>query len=153
MVFQYISKFAVVSKIRYRLISCISLQLLVTTVLTLHVKMICVCPVCLFSCFYTLPKFHLSFIDLYIMVSSHIIIQNRNIQMSGIGNSLRWRHNGRNSVSNHQPHDCLLNRLFRRRSKKTSKLRITGLCAGNSPGWEYTWRMICSTIDTVFDNS
>ena len=29
---------------------------------------------------------------------------------------------------------CLLNRLFRRRSKKTSKLRVTGLCAGNSPG-------------------
>ena len=26
------------------------------------------------------------------------------------------------------------NRLFRRRSKKTSKLRVTGLCAGNSPG-------------------
>ena len=38
------------------------------------------------------------------------------------------------NVSNHQPHDCLLNRLFRRRSKKTSKLRVTGLCAGNSPG-------------------
>ena len=47
--------------------------------------------------------------------------------------SLRWRHNGRDGVSNHQPHDCLLNRLFRRRSKKTSKLRVTGLCAGNSP--------------------
>ena len=47
---------------------------------------------------------------------------------------LRWRHNGGSSVSNHQPHDCLLNRLFRRRSKKTSKLRVTGLCAGNSPG-------------------
>ena len=29
---------------------------------------------------------------------------------------------------------CLLNRLFRRKSKKTSKLRVTGLCAGNSPG-------------------
>ena len=27
---------------------------------------------------------------------------------------LQWRPNGRNSVSNHQPHDCLLNRLFRR---------------------------------------
>ena len=27
----------------------------------------------------------------------------------------------------------LLNRLFRRRSKKTSKLRVTGLCTGNSP--------------------
>ena len=48
--------------------------------------------------------------------------------------TLRWRHNGPDSVSNHQPHDCLLNRLFRRRSKKTSKLRATGLCAGNSPG-------------------
>ena len=47
--------------------------------------------------------------------------------------SLEWRHNGRDSVSNHQPHDGLLNRSFRRRSKKTSKLRVTGLCAGNSP--------------------
>ena len=46
---------------------------------------------------------------------------------------LQWRHNGRNNVSNHQPHDCLLNRLFRRRSKKTSKLRVTDLCVGNSP--------------------
>ena len=48
--------------------------------------------------------------------------------------SLLWRHNGGECVSNHQPHDCILNRLFRRRSKKTSKLRVTGLCAGNSPG-------------------
>ena len=48
--------------------------------------------------------------------------------------TLRWRHNGRDCVSNHQPYDCLLNRLFRRKSKKTSKLRVTGLCAGNSPG-------------------
>ena len=40
--------------------------------------------------------------------------------------TLRWRHYGRDGVSNHQPHDCLLNRLFRRRSKKTSKLRVTG---------------------------
>ena len=30
-------------------------------------------------------------------------------------------------------HDCLLDRLFRRRSKKTSKLRVICLCAGNSP--------------------
>ena len=28
----------------------------------------------------------------------------------------------------------LLNCLFGRRSKKTSKLRVTGLCVGNSPG-------------------
>ena len=48
--------------------------------------------------------------------------------------SLLWHHNGRDGVSNHQPHDCLLNRLFRSRSKKTSKLRVTGPCAENSPG-------------------
>ena len=46
---------------------------------------------------------------------------------------LQWRHNDHDGVSNHQPDGCLLNRLFRRRSKKTSKLRVTGLCAGNSP--------------------
>ena len=50
------------------------------------------------------------------------------------GCSLQWRHYGHDSVSNHQPRDCLLNRLFRRRSKKTSKPRVTGLCVGNSPG-------------------
>ena len=48
--------------------------------------------------------------------------------------SLRWRHNDHAGVSNHQPHGCLLNCLFRRKSKKTSKLRVTGLCVGNSPG-------------------
>ena len=48
--------------------------------------------------------------------------------------ALHWRHNDHDSVSSHQPHGCLLNRLFRRRSKKTSKLRVTGLCVGNSPG-------------------
>ena len=41
--------------------------------------------------------------------------------------------NEHDGVSNHQPYDCLLNRLFRRRSNKTSKLHVTGLCAGNSP--------------------
>ena len=51
-----------------------------------------------------------------------------------IPHSLQGRHNERDSVSNHQPHECLLNRLFRRRSKKTSKLHVTGLCVGNSPG-------------------
>ena len=48
--------------------------------------------------------------------------------------SLRWRHNDHAGVSNHQPHGYLFNRVFRRISKKTSKLRVTGLCAGNSPG-------------------
>ena len=47
---------------------------------------------------------------------------------------LHWRHNDHDGVWNHQHHHRLINRLFRRRSKKTSKLRVTGLCVGNSPG-------------------
>ena len=83
--------------------------------------------------------------------------------------TLLWRNNGPVSVSNHQPHDCLLNRLFRRRSKNTSKLRVTGLCAGNSPGtgefpahWPATrkcfhlmtsswWEIDCGTIVTFIN--
>ena len=45
--------------------------------------------------------------------------------------SLQWRHNECDGVSDHQPHDCLLNLLFRRRSKKTSKLRVTGFVRTN----------------------
>ena len=44
--------------------------------------------------------------------------------------ALRWSHNGRDSVSNHQPHDYLLNRLFRRRSKKTSLAFVCGIHRG-----------------------
>ena len=47
--------------------------------------------------------------------------------------TLQWRHNGGDGVSNHRRLDCLLSSLFRRRSKNISKLRVTGLCAGNSP--------------------
>ena len=43
--------------------------------------------------------------------------------------ALPWRHDVCDGFSNHQHLDC----LFMRRSKKTSKLRVTGLCVGNSP--------------------
>ena len=81
------------------------------------------------------------------MSHSHVIIQDtrrmwfeyrlscfisRSCEVPKVGDwhSLQWRHNERDCVSNHQPHDCLLNRLFRWRSKKTLKLRVTGLCMG-----------------------
>ena len=50
-----------------------------------------------------------------------------------IPSSLQWHHNECNGITNHQHHDCLLNRLFGHRSKKTSMLRVTGLCEVNSP--------------------
>ena len=61
---------------------------------------------------------------------------------------LPWRHNGHDCVSNHQPYHCLLNLLFERRSKKTSKLHVSGLVWGihwgpvNSPHkWPITPKM------------
>ena len=95
-----------------------------------------------------LKKTHLPSINaannfiLYI-VKQDSLVQFRHIYRSLFNNllispychvSLLRRHNGPDSISNHQPHDCLHNRLFRCKSKKTSKLRITGLCAGNSLG-------------------
>ena len=48
-------------------------------------------------------------------------------------NPLELRHNECNGVSKHQRLACLLNCLLRRRSKKTSKLHVTGLCDVNPP--------------------
>ena len=45
--------------------------------------------------------------------------------------SLQWRHNESNCVTNNRHYDYLLNHFFRRRSKKTFKLRVTSLCEGN----------------------
>ena len=60
--------------------------------------------------------------------------QNKMLDLDPLYLALLWRHNGQDDVSNHQPHRCLRNCLFGHISKKTSKLRVTGLCAGNSPG-------------------
>ena len=46
---------------------------------------------------------------------------------------LQWRHNEHDGVSEHMRFDCFLNRLFRRRWKKTPTLRVTGISEGNSP--------------------
>ena len=43
------------------------------------------------------------------------------------GRSLQWRHNECDGVWNHRHFDCLLDRLFRPRSKKISKLRVLHL--------------------------
>ena len=66
-------------------------------------------------------------------VLAQIIVWHRTDATFDLNRSLHWRDNDSGGVSDHQPHDCLFSRLFRRRSKKTSKLRVTGLCAGNSP--------------------
>ena len=81
---------------------------------------------------------------------------------------LQGRHNEHDGISNHQPHNCLLNCLFMRRWKETSKLCVTGLCAGNSPvtgefpaqtasylenvsiWWRHHARLICDAITLVW---
>ena len=67
--------------------------------------------------------------------------------------TLQWRHNERDGVSNHPPHDWLLNCFSRRISKKTSKLRVTGLCAGNSPvTGEFPAQKACNAEMFPFDD-
>ena len=61
--------------------------------------------------------------DVMMMISMHM----------HCNRSLQRRHNEHNGVANHRRFDCLPSRLFRRRSKKISKLRVSGLCEGN-PG-------------------
>ena len=63
--------------------------------------------------------------------------------------TLQWRHNGRDGVSNHQPHHRLLNCLFRRRSKRASKRRVTN--AENVSIWwrhhvDYMTEYQCSSL-------
>ena len=61
---------------------------------------------------------------------------------TGRNTTEQWRHNGSDGVPNHQPQNGLLNRLFRIRSKKTSKLRVTGRWPVNSPHkWPVTRKM------------
>ena len=65
----------------------------------------------------------------------HMICHHRNtiFAFTTTQNPSHWRHNERDGVSNHLHLDCLPNRLFRRRPKKTSKFRVTGLCEGITP--------------------
>ena len=80
---------------------------------------------------------HLLYIYIYIWVGSwrcSCLITQFSYQLTAKpGSTLKWLHNEHDGIANRQPYDCLLNRLFRRRSKKTSKLCVTGLCEGNSP--------------------
>ena len=77
-----------------------------------------------------------------IIISEHYQTLRRMIKTydKRLVNSLLWRHNDRDRVSNHQHHDCLPNRLFRRRSKKTSN--SASLAIHRSPvNTPHKWRV------------
>ena len=64
----------------------------------------------------------------------NVLCHNSNkLRCASVEKSLRRRHNERDVVSNHQPHDGLLNRFIQAQIKEKVKFRVTGLCAGNSP--------------------
>ena len=76
--------------------------------------------------------------------------------MNNVVFSLLWLHNG-SDVSNHKPHDCLLNRLFRRRSKKNQSSASLAFVRGihrspvNSPHeGPVMWKML-SFDDVIMD--
>ena len=73
--------------------------------------------------------------------------------------SLQLRYNGCESVSNHQPHDCLPNRLFRRRSKRRQSSASLAFVRGihrslvNSPHkWPVTRKKL-PFIDAIMSQS
>ena len=53
-------------------------------------------------------------------IYTHILFRHFNF-------TLRWRRNGRDGVSNHQPHDCLLNSLLRKHQSPTSLAYVRGI--------------------------
>ena len=66
----------------------------------------------------------------------------------------KWRHNEPDAVSNHRRLHCLLKCWFRRRSKETSKPRVTGLWCGKFTGdrWiprKHQWRGKCFDFMTL----
>ena len=70
-------------------------------------------------------------LNIYVYPELLFPVQRCNIDMWNI--PLHWCHNERFGVSNHQHLHHLRNCWFRRRSKKSSNLRVTYLCVGNSP--------------------
>ena len=88
---------------------------------------------------------HTGKIDHHQINAEHHTVQTVNIFLV-----IQWRHNNKHDgISNHQPHNCLLNRLFKHRSKKTSKHRITGLCEGNSPATDEFPTQRASNMENV----
>ena len=72
--------------------------------------------------------------------------------------TLQWRHNGWDGVSNHQPPDCLLKRLFRRRSKKQSSASLAFMrrihrWPVNSPHKGPVTRKMFPSDDAIMRNS
>ena len=66
----------------------------------------------------------------YLPVRGHYLEENPQRNHLWPFSAQQWCHNERDDISNHLHFDCLLKNLFRHRSKKTSKLRVIGLCEG-----------------------
>ena len=71
------------------------------------------------------------YVYIYMTNVPYVYLLDKQFQML-ILNPLQWRYNERDGLSNHAHLDGLRKRLYRRISKKTSMLRVTGLCEGNS---------------------
>ena len=80
----------------------------------------------------------------FLQISDHLMVPNHLQALCWLQTTiynycdpLQWRHHGRDRVSNHRRLHCFLNRLFRRRSKNTPKLRVTGPLWGEFTGEQW----------------
>ena len=110
-----------------------------------------ICPLCPFRCT-SCRLMSLKYLIITVMTCCNSIYH------------ITMTYNEPDGVSNHQPHDCLLNRLFRRRSNKTPKLRVTGLCRASYAENVTIWwrhheipstyqRKVSSNVSVVFNCS
>ena len=70
--------------------------------------------------------------SLYWIGACNLFIYHTPLLVMCVIETLLWRHNECDGISNCWRRNCLLKCLFRHRSKKILKLRVTGLCEGNS---------------------
>ena len=66
--------------------------------------------------------------------------------------ALQRRHNECDGISNHQRLDGLLNCLFRQRSKKSSKLHLTGLCEQSGTKPNLVAKILATNFGVFFCN-
>ena len=87
----------------------------------------------------TMNCFPFCWLLVYVLVTACHILDGCSLHTGGneraeTGKTNLWRHHEWDGVSNHQPHDCLLNHLFEAQIKENIKApRHRSLSGGNSP--------------------
>ena len=82
-------------------------------------------------------------------ITAKPIFHGTSISMKNL-NSLQWRNNELDGVSNHRSLGCLLNRLFRRRSKKKNQSSASLALVRRPVDSPHKWPVTANVAENVF---